>query len=112
MTLSNGKLATETFLKTMYASAYFPDAAVDKVKDVLVRLCESIERETPADAAALFALTHAATDEINELQEVFWDLGSEIETGAREAIAEEFGVIVSSYGFDVDIEEVIATRDW
>jgi Family of unknown function (DUF5713) len=29
-----------------------------------------------------------------------------------DSIGENFGFIVDSYGFDVDIEDVIATRDW
>ncbi|WUT26394.1 DUF5713 family protein [Streptomyces sp. NBC_00691] len=39
--------------------------------------------------------------------------GSEIETVAREAIAEDFWRVASAYGFaDADAEELIATRDW
>lgn len=40
-------------------------------------------------------------------------MGSEIETVAREAIAEDFWRVASAYGFaDADAEELIATRDW
>lgn len=62
--------------------ADFPSSCVDKVKAVLVALCEQIEREKPADLPALYALTHAATEEINDLEEDFHENDSEIETGA------------------------------
>jgi hypothetical protein len=57
-------------------------------------------------------LTHAATDEFNTLAEAFYEHDSEIETVARECIAGDFAFVASAYGFDADIEELIATRDW
>jgi hypothetical protein len=100
------------FVRGMYADGYFPDECVDKVKDVLVRLCETIERTKPADLESLYHLTHAATEEINDLEEDFEEHGSEIETGAREIMAEDFALIAKAYGFDADVEELIATREW
>jgi hypothetical protein len=108
-----GKLAKHEFLKAMYADTYFPKKAVDKVKRVLVALCAEIEKARPANLEALYKLTHAATDKINDLQDDFFDADSEIETVGREIIAEEFVTIATTYGFkDADIEELIATRDW
>jgi hypothetical protein len=60
----------------------------------------------------LYALTHAATEEFNALAEEFEENDSELETAAREAIAEDFEWIAKAYGFDADIEELIAPRDW
>lgn len=37
---------------------------------------------------------------------------SEREANAREILAADFDFIVKAYGFDLDIEEVIAPRDW
>lgn len=97
----------------MYGDAYFPQFLVDKIKVILLELCEEIEREQPDDHESLLKLTHAATGRINELEGEFEENDSELETGAREAMAAEFDFIVRSYGFtDLDIEEVIAPRDW
>jgi hypothetical protein len=97
----------------MYDDSYFPDHVVDRGKAILVRLCERIEAEQPPDRAALYALTQAATEEFNLLEAEFEAAGSEIETVAREVIAEDFWFVASAYGFtDVDIEELIANRDW
>nr|WP_062339681.1 DUF5713 family protein [Herbidospora sakaeratensis] len=109
----NAKIAAHPFLAGLYRDPYFPDELVDKGKAVLLRLCDRIEAERPADLAALYVLTHAATDEFNALDEEFHDAGSEIETAAREWIADDFWIVASAYGFDdADIEELIATRDW
>ncbi|MFD3700043.1 DUF5713 family protein [Streptomyces sp. NPDC058646] len=80
---------------------------------MLLRLCERIEAEQPPNLEALYALTQAATEEFNLLEAEFEAAGSEIETVAREWIAEEFWLVASAYGFtDADAEELIAGRDW
>lgn len=57
-------------------------------------------------------MTHSATDKLNDLQDEFFENNSEIETGARECLGADFEFISKAYGFDADIEELIATRDW
>ncbi|MFE3073889.1 DUF5713 family protein [Streptomyces sp. NPDC059247] len=70
---------------------HFPDHVVDKEREVLLRLCERIEADRPADLAALYVLTHAATEEIPE----------------------DFRLLATAYGFvGVGPEELIATRAW
>jgi hypothetical protein len=96
----------------MYDDDYFPTGCVDKVAAVFVALCERIERERPRDLAALYGLTQAATDQINDLQDDFLAHGSEIETAAREAIVDEFEAVATAYGFQADREDLAATRDW
>ena len=113
MSLSNESMKKYSFLKDMYNDGYFPNFLVDKIKAILIDLCEKIEKETPNNSESLFVLTHAATEKINDLDEEFEDNDSELETGARESMGEDFEYIVRAYGFnDVDIEDVIAPRDW
>lgn len=112
MAIANEKLRDYGFLKEMYADGYFPDFLVDKGKAILIRLCERIEAEKPADLDALYALTNAATDEFNRLAEEFEQHDSEIETAARDCIGMDFEFIAQAYDFDADTEELIATRDW
>ncbi|MEV4562135.1 DUF5713 family protein [Nonomuraea sp. NPDC049419] len=110
---TNPQTAGHAFFKGMYEDGYYPDHVVDKGRQILLRLCERIEDERPADLAALYVLTHAATEEFNELEAEFDAAGSEIETVAREVIAEDFWFVASAYGFeDADAEELIATREW
>ncbi|MFJ7910626.1 DUF5713 family protein [Kitasatospora sp. NPDC096204] len=113
MAITNQRVAEHAFLRGMYRDPYFPDHVVDKGKAILVRLCERIEAERPADPAALYVLSHAATEEFNLLEAEFEAAGSEIETVAREEIAEDFWIVATAYGFtDVDVEEVVAPRNW
>jgi hypothetical protein len=109
MNVSNPQVTAHLFLKALHEDDYYPDRAVDRGKESLLRLCERIEAERPADLAALYVLTQAATEEFNELQDDEFD----IETVAREEIAEEFWFVARAYGFaDADVEELIAGRDW
>ncbi|MGW1773187.1 DUF5713 family protein [Streptomyces sp. NPDC002104] len=113
MPLTNARAAARTFLKPLYADAYYPDHVLDKGRDILRRLCARIEEEPPADLTALYALTGAATEEFNLLEAEFEAAGSQIETVAREEIAEDFAFVASAYGFpDADIEALIAPREW
>ncbi len=111
--MKNEQLARRNWLEEMYDDGYFPDPVVDMVRDVLTDLCDAIEAQNPTDLAALYPLTHQATERVNALEEVFANNGSEIETAARECIGAEFFHIAESYGFaDADIEALIAPRDW
>jgi hypothetical protein len=110
---TNQQVANHAFLRGMYEDGYFPDHVVDKGKAILLRLCERIEAERPSNLAALYVLTEAATEEFNALEAEFEAAGSEIETVAREVIAEDFWFMASAYGFaEADVEELVATRDW
>jgi len=101
------------YLKGMAQDAYFPPALVKKGQQILERLDARLAKEPPRDVQELLELTHAATEEFNELAEEFYEHDSEIETAAREDIAASFGELLDRHGFgDVDIEEVIAPRDW
>ena len=110
--LKNEKLRNYSFLKSMYSDTYFPNFLVDKGKAILVDLCFQIEKENPKNLSELYKLTHAATNKFNDLENEFGENGSEIETGARESIGGDFFFIAKAYGYDADIEELIATRYW
>jgi hypothetical protein len=112
MPISNSKTSTFSFLKDMAADGYFPPPLVQKGQDILKRLCEEIESSRPSSLAELYALTHKATEEFNMLGAEFEDEGSELETAARENIGADFKFIAEAYGFDADIEELIAPREW
>jgi hypothetical protein len=113
MQISNQQVTAHSFLRAMYEDDYYPDHVVDLGRAILLRLCERIETEQPQDLAALYALTHAATGEFNDLETDFEAAGSEIETVAREEIAEAFWFVADAYGFaDADVEQLIAPREW
>jgi hypothetical protein len=109
MNISNERVAAHPFLDALYRDGWYPDRSVDRGKEILLRLCARIEAERPVDLAALYVLTQAATEEFNDLQDDDFD----IETVAREEIAENVRFVAGAYGFaDADVEELVATRDW
>jgi Family of unknown function (DUF5713) len=111
--IANEILREHVFVADMVRDAYYPDGPVGQVQDVLTRLAERVETERPADLAALYVLSQAATEEINELLDAFSAAGSEIETVARDSIATDMELIAHTYGFaTVDLEEMLDNRDW
>jgi len=112
LNIKNDQFKSYTFLKNMYEDPYFPNFLVDKGKAILVELCLKIEAQNPKKLQELYSLTHAATSRFNDLDDEFAENESEIETAARECIAEDFDFIAKSFGFEADVEELIATREW
>lgn len=112
MELKNEKVRSYSFLKEMYDDSYFPNHLVDKGKNILLNLCSKIETTKPKNLKELYSITHKSTEDFNDLQEEFYQNDSEIETAARECIAMDFEFIANAYGFEADVEELIATRDW
>lgn len=110
--LKNEAVRKYSFLAEMYQDSYFPDKLVDKGKAILLDLCFKIEQQQPNSLEALYNLTHAATEQFNALQEEFYENDSEIETVARDCIGADFDFIAKAYGFNADIEELIANREW
>jgi hypothetical protein len=113
MPITNPDMADYEFLAELYEDEYFPDHVVDKGAAILVRLCERLEAEPPADLEGLYALTNAAVMEFNALEAEFEAAGSEIETVAREEICGDISNIADAYGFsEADHEMLTHARDW
>tara|TARA_R110002050_G_scaffold39891_2_gene97869 strand:+ start:5402 stop:5833 length:432 start_codon:yes stop_codon:yes gene_type:complete len=110
--LANPQVKDHQFLDCMYQDSYFPKFLVDKCKFILLNLCLEIENQKPSNHEELYRLSHAATNSINYLEDEFFENGSEIETAARECLAMDFEFIAVAYGFEADVEELIATREW
>jgi hypothetical protein len=112
MPITNEKLQSYSFLAEMSRDKYFPPHLVENGKSILSNLCEKIESQVPDNLDKLYALTHAATNQFNELATEFEENDSQIETAARDCIGSDLEFIAMAYGFDADTEELIATREW
>jgi hypothetical protein len=111
MPAGNPTILGHAFLDDMFRDGYFPNHLVEKGKQILLDLCDRIEREQP-EGEAVYSLTHEATERFNDLAEEFYEHDSEIETAARDNIGSDIDFILRTYGYDLDIEEAIAPRDW
>jgi hypothetical protein len=110
--IQNEKMRNFKFLDEMLQDDYYPKHLVEKGVVILKNLCKSIEDNQPKTLDELYKLTHAATEEFNDLAQEFEDNDSEYETVAREATGADFETIAKAYGFEADVEELIAPRDW
>lgn len=98
-------------LAAMYRDGYFPDFLVDKIKELMedvITFLETGEREFHAIQNKFDEMTLA----INDLQDEFEENDSELETVARESIAETAGYILKWFEIDLDVEDAIGARDW
>jgi hypothetical protein len=110
--IENQAIKDRQMLEIMYNDQWFPNELVDKVKQIIINACYQIEQQKPATAEGFYKISHAAVDEINELQDEFFAAGSELEGAAAESIGLEFLFIAETYGYEVDFEEVIGNREF
>lgn len=98
-------------LDGMYQDGYFPDFLVDKIKESVedvIEFLETGEKDLEKVQSKLDEMTLA----INDLQEKFEENESELETAARESIAETVEYILDWFEIDIDVEDAIGVRDW
>ncbi|WP_342512345.1 DUF5713 family protein [Sporosarcina sp. FSL K6-1522] len=99
------------YLVDMYEDSYYPTVLVDKLQLHIVEVVDFIEANkhtTEEIQEQLDKMTIA----INELQDEFYANDSELETVARESIAETVDAILQHFEIDIEIEEAIRERDW
>lgn len=99
------------FLPDMYADSYFPTSEVDKVKAAIQKVVVFLEKGS-ASTKKIQKKLDDMTLTINELQNDFVDHDSELETGARESIAETVERVLAHFNVAIDIEDALGERDW
>ncbi|CAN1212066.1 hypothetical protein TUMEXPCC7403_17805 [Tumidithrix helvetica PCC 7403] len=57
MTITNRQILSHKFLQDMYEDDYFPNNLVDKAKQILIVLCEAIERKTQK-TTKVYSISH------------------------------------------------------
>jgi len=102
---------TYEFLKEMYNDGYFPDFLVDKIKAELEKVVAFLETGV-TDIEQIQEKFDAMTLAINDLQEEFEENDSEIETAARDSIAEDVTEILKWFEIDIDVEDALGEREW
>jgi hypothetical protein len=90
----------------MSKDRYYPPASVEKVKAELVKLVDFLEGG-PRPVADVQAFCDTMTEAINGLEDEM-----ELETVAREDIAETVGHVFDTYGVEIDLEEALRNREW
>lgn len=98
-------------LEEMYSDGYFPDFLVDKVKALIVKVIELLEKGE-RDTQKIQKAFDKMTRKINKLEKEFEKNDSELETGARESIGATVEYILRWFEIDIDVEDAIGARDW
>ncbi|MDT9722109.1 DUF5713 family protein [Paenibacillus sp. ClWae2A] len=111
LTVQDNNSASLEYLKDMYIDKYYPDFLVDKVKAELVKVIEFLEQGNQ-DIEEIQAKLNFAINAINDIAEEFDENDSEIETVARESIAQTVEDILAFYYIEIDTEVAIQERDW
>lgn len=111
--LSKGLLimAEIKYLEGMYQDSFFPTFLVDKLKLYMLDMVQFLEQGSH-DTETIQGKLDEMTLAINALQDEFYENESELETGARDSIAETIIPILAHYKIDIDIEELLREREW
>ncbi|GAA4879578.1 DUF5713 family protein [Paenibacillus vulneris] len=99
------------YIKDMYDDDFFPKFLVDKVKAELVKVVDFLEQGN-TDIDDIQSKLDIAISTINDIAEEFYENESEIETVARESIAQTVEDILAYFNIEIDTEEAIRNRDW
>lgn len=98
-------------LDMMYKDDYFPNYLVDKIK-VEIEKVEEFLKAGNKDIKKIQVELDKMTEAINDIDEELNEAGSEIETMAREDIADSVYLLLKEYQIDIDIETAIRNRYW
>lgn len=98
-------------LYEMYDDEYFPDFLVDKIKAELDKV-EAVLTAGETNTAVIQTHLDTMTRAINDLEAEFDENDSEIETVARESIAEAVDYLLQKYHIEMDIEDALREREW
>lgn len=104
-------MSTIKYVEDMYRDDYYPTVLVDRVKNLLEQV-EAVLKTGETDEHLIQQAFDQAVMGINDLAEAFDEQGSEIETVARESIAETVFQMIDEYNIQTDIEELLRERDW
>jgi hypothetical protein len=99
-------------LLPMFDDDYYPDVLVAEVQQYIVQFAKKVAKLKDG-SADIYRLANEAVLAINEMKPQFEDLDSSLDDTAADYIAEAMMMVVQEHGhFDVEMEELIANREW
>ncbi|ENX40515.1 DUF5713 family protein [Acinetobacter sp. NIPH 2100] len=102
----------ENLLLPMFDDEYYPDILVAEVKQHIRRFSKKVSRTDLSDTE-IYRYANQTLIEINEMKPQFEDLDSSLDDTAADYIAEAMMMVVQDVGyFDIEMEELIANREW
>lgn len=102
----------ENLLLPMFDDEYYPDILVAELKQHILQFAKKVSRSDLAETE-IYRFAHQTLSEINEMKPQFEDLDSSLDDTAADYIAEAMMMVVQDVGYlDIEIEELVANREW
>lgn len=99
-------------LLPMFDDSYYPQILVAEIKQYLVDFSNQISSLNKTESE-IYRLAHSTLIKINEMKADFEDLDSSLDDTATDYIAEAMMMVVQDAGYlDIDLEELVASREW
>ncbi|ANF82243.1 hypothetical protein A3K93_08565 [Acinetobacter sp. NCu2D-2] len=99
-------------LLPMFDDEYYPDILVAEVKQHIERFAKKVEKAGLSEQD-IYQFAQLTVADINEMKPQFEDLDSSLDDTAADYIAEAMMMVVQEHGyFDIEMEELITTREW
>ncbi len=99
-------------LLPMFDDEYYPDILVAEVKQHVERFAKKVEKAGLSEPD-IYQFAQLTVADINKMKLQFEDLDSSLDDTAADYIAEAMMMVVQEQGyFNVEMEELVATREW
>lgn len=99
-------------LLPMFDDEYYPDVLVAEVQQCIVQFAKKVAKIKDS-TSEIYRFANDAVSAINEMKPQFEDLDSSLDDTAADYIAEAMMMVVQEHGhFEVEMEELIANREW
>ena len=99
-------------LLPMFDDEYYPDILVAELKQLILRFAKQVSQAGVSETD-IYHFADQTVQAINQMKPQFQDLDSDLDDTAADYIAEAMMMVLQEQGyFEIEMEELIATREW
>ena len=99
-------------LLPMFDDGYYPEILMAEVKHHILDFFKKIQKNHKSESE-IYQLAALTLAKINEMKPLFEDLDSSLDETATDYIAEAMMMVVQEADYlDIDLEELVANREW
>ena len=99
-------------LLPMFDDDYYPDILVAEVKQLIEKFSKKVSK-SDLNSTDIYHIADETVAEMNRLKPQFEDLDSSLDDTAADYIAEAMMMVIQEQGyFEVEMEQLIANREW
>lgn len=102
----------DELLTPMFEDEYYPDELVSRIKQLLLQFSEKITVSSLSQID-IYSSAQEIIVQINKMKPKFEQMDSSLDDAAADYIAEAMMMVVQEAGYlDIDMEELVANREW